>query len=97
MACLVADTARYLRRYLDGSAHVLLINPPVQDAATIGCAGTSQASFCASVLGLKKAHPGIDVRLFDFMFPDEAGRVPKHKVKETWTGFSGRQSTLALR
>ena len=34
---------------------------------------------------LKAAHPGIDVRMFDFMFPGSDGNVPRHKVKETWT------------
>src|SRR5687768_15116903 len=35
---------------------------------------------------MKASHPGISVRLFDFMLPDAGGNVPKQKVKETWTG-----------
>ena len=86
MACLVADTARYLQRHLDGSAHVLLINPPVQERRYHWLRWNQPSELLRLSTWLKKAHPGIDVRLFDFMFPNEAGRVPKHKVKETWTG-----------
>ena len=86
MARLVADTARYLRRHLDGSAHVLLINPPVQERRYHWLRWNQPSELLRLSTWLKKAHPGIDVRLFDFMFPDETGRVSKHKVKETWTG-----------
>jgi hypothetical protein len=35
---------------------------------------------------LKTCRPRIDVRIFDFMFPEADGSVPKQKVKETWKG-----------
>ncbi len=86
MARLIAETERYLRHHLDGSARVLLINPPVQERRYHWLRWNQPGELLRLSTWLKKVHPGIDVHIFDFMFPDEAGRVTKHKVKETWTG-----------
>ena len=86
MARLVADAARYFKRHLDGSARVLLVNPPVQERRYHWLRWNQPSELLRLSTWLKKTHPNIDIRLFDFMFPDEAGRVTKHKVKETWTG-----------
>src|SRR5262249_5832599 len=39
----------------------------------------------------KSNRRGVDVRLYDFMFPDAANAVPKHKVKDTWIGSNNDQ------
>ena len=46
---------------------------------------------------LKSKHDGIDVKLFDFMLPDETGAVRKHKVKDTWTGSLNDEQAVAFR
>lgn len=86
MARLVAGAARYLKRNLDKRSRVLLVNPPVQERRYHWLRWNQPMELLRLSTWLKTVHPGIDVRLFDFMFPDEAGAVPKHKVKETWTG-----------
>lgn len=86
MAVLIAEPAKYLERHLSGRARVLLVNPPVQERRYHWLRWNQPADLLRLSSWLKRVHPKIDVRLFDFMFPDEAGRVSRHKVKETWTG-----------
>ena len=86
MARLVSDPARYFRHHLGGPTRVLLINPPVQERRYHWLRWNQPSELLRLSTWLKKIHPGIDIRLFDFMFPDKAGRVSKHKVKETWMG-----------
>src|ERR1700687_221162 len=86
MARLIEDTTRYLKHQLDQNSRVLLVNPPVQERRYHWLRWNQPAELLRLSSWLKATHPGIDVRLFDFMFPDDVGSVPKHKVKETWTG-----------
>ena len=62
------------------------MNPPVQERRYHWIRWNQPTDLLRLSAWLKAAHHGIDVRLFDFMLPDRTGHVPKHKVKETWTG-----------
>lgn len=86
MARLVSNPERYFRHHLGGGSRVLLINPPVQERRYHWLRWNQPSDLLRLSTWLKNIHRGIDIRLFDFMFPDEAGRVSKHKVKETWMG-----------
>ena len=77
----------YLKKHLTRRSRVLLINPPVQERRYHWIRWNQPSTLRLSAW-LKATHRGIDVKLFDFMMPDEGGHVPKHKVKETWTGSS---------
>lgn len=86
MARLIDKPAQYLKRHLDQSCRVLLVNPPVQERRYHWLRWNQPMELLRLSSWLKATHPGISIRLFDFMFPDEGGNVPKQKVKETWTG-----------
>ena len=86
MARLVSDPSRYFRYHLGGSSRVLLINPPVQERRYHWLRWNQPSELLRLSTWLKNIHLGIDIRIFDFMFPDESGRVSKHRVKETWMG-----------
>jgi hypothetical protein len=89
MAVLVSEPETYLKRHLDRRAKVLLVNPPVQERRYHWLRWNQPTELLRLSSWLKSTSPGIDVRLIDFMFPDAANAVPKHKVKETWTGSQG--------
>ena len=86
MASLSNTPAQYLKRHLARKSRVLLINPPVQERRYHWIRWNQPSDVLRLSTWIKKHCAGADVRLFDFMLPDEAGAVPKHKVKETWTG-----------
>jgi hypothetical protein len=86
MARLVDKPTQYLKRHLDKSTRVLLINPPVQERRYHWLRWNQPMELLRLSSWIKAAHSGISVRLFDFMLPDDGGSVPKQKVKETWTG-----------
>jgi hypothetical protein len=86
LARLVDSPVRYLKRELSNSSRVLLINPPVQERRYHWLRWNQPTELLRLSTWLRTSHPGIDVRLFDFMFPEADGTVPKQKVKETWTG-----------
>src|SRR6185295_801628 len=86
MSLLVSDPALYLKRELDRKSRVLLINPPVEERRYHWLRWNQPTELLRLSTWLKRTHRGLDVKLFDFMFPDENERVPKHKVKETWKG-----------
>ena len=86
MARLVSDPSLYFRHHLGGSSRVLLINPPVQERRYHWLRWNQPSELLRLSTWLKNIHLGIDIRIFDFMFPDESGRVSKRKVKETWMG-----------
>jgi len=86
MARPLHDPAAFLRERLSTTSRVLLINPPVQERRYHWLRWNQPTDLLKLSAWLRATHPGIDIRLFDFMLPDAAGNVPKHKVKETWTG-----------
>lgn len=86
MARLHDDPEKFFTRSLDGSCRVLLINPPVQERRYHWIRWNQPLELLRLSTWLKKKWPKVDVRLDDFLFPDQDGNVPKHKVKETWTG-----------
>jgi hypothetical protein len=88
MAKLYDDAEKFFTRRLDGGCRVLLVNPPVQERRYHWLRWNQPLELLRLSAWLKKKWPKIDVRLEDFLFPDEDGAVPKHKVKETWTGSS---------
>jgi hypothetical protein len=91
MAKLVDSAERYFRRSLGKKAKVLLINPPVQERRYHWLRWNQPVELLKLSAWLKDVLPAVDVRLFDFMRPDEAGSVGKHKVKETWATETGEQ------
>ena len=86
MATLISSPVSYLQNHLSRSSRVLLVNPPVQERRYHWIRWNQPTDLLRLSAWLKAAHHGIDVHLFDFMLPDATGHVPKHKVKETWTG-----------
>ena len=86
MARLISTPAAYLKKHLTGRSRVLLINPPVQERRYHWIRWNQPMDVLRLSSWLKATHRGIDVKLIDFMSPDENGNVPKHKVKDTWTG-----------
>lgn len=86
MARLVDNPTQYFKRHLDKSTRVLLINPPVQERRYHWLRWNQPMELLRLSSWIKATHPGISVRLFDFMLPDDGGNVSKQKVKETWTG-----------
>src|SRR5688572_23018724 len=86
MAKRVDDPVRYLKDRVTKKSRVLLINPPVEERRYHWLRWNQPAELLRLSAWLKSVCRGVDVRLFDFMFPDEGGTVPKHKVKETWLG-----------
>lgn len=91
MAELVADPAAFLSKHLSRKSRVLLVNPPVQERRYHWLRWNQPMELLRLSSWLKSKHPGIEVKLLDFMAPDLAGAVPRHKVKETWTGSSNDQ------
>src|SRR5689334_6416224 len=88
MAKSISNPTSYLKKHLSRRARVLLVNPPVQERRYHWIRWNQPSDLLRLSAWLKATHHGIDVRLFDFMLPDDTGHVPKHKVKETWTGAS---------
>jgi hypothetical protein len=86
VAHLVDLPETYLKRHLRRRSRVLLVNPPVQERRYHWLRWNQPTELLRLSAWLKSVHPSVDIRLFDFMFPDGNGAVPKHKVKETWTG-----------
>ena len=86
MAKLISKPSAYLKKHLGRRSRVLLINPPVQERRYHWIRWNQPTDLLRLSTWLKATYRGLDVRLFDFMLPDESGHVPKHKVKETWTG-----------
>src|SRR5882672_7144784 len=86
MANLVSDPERYLKRALGSRSRVLLINPPVEERRYHWLRWNQPLELLRLSSWLRKQERRTNVRMFDFMFPDEAGVVLKHKVKESWTG-----------
>jgi hypothetical protein len=86
MARLIDSPDRYFKRELTRSSRILLINPPVQERRYHWLRWNQPMELLRLSAWLKAWQPRNDVRLFDFMFPEPDGTVPKQKVKETWTG-----------
>jgi hypothetical protein len=86
MARLEQNAERYLTRALGTRSKVLLINPPVEERRYHWLKWNQPLDLLRLGTWLRRSHRAIDVRLYDFMLPDESGAVHKHKVKETWTG-----------
>src|SRR4051812_19508993 len=86
MARLIHKPEGYFKGELTSASRVLLINPPVQERRYHWLRWNQPMELLKLSSWLKVCHPGMDVRIFDFMFPEADGSVPKQKVKETWTG-----------
>src|ERR1700730_14540740 len=91
MAVLGHSPELYFGREVGQKSRVLLVNPPVQERRYHWLRWNQPTELLKLSAWLKDVHPGIDVRLYDFMKPDEAGGVRKHKVKETWASKDGDQ------
>jgi hypothetical protein len=91
MAKLLESAAKFFRGAVSRKSKVLLINPPVQERRYHWIRWNQPTELLKLSTWLKGEFAGIDVRLFDFMMPDEAGAVLKHKVKETWASEDGDQ------
>ncbi len=86
MARVVTDAGEHLRDRLGSEGKVLLINPPVQEKRYHWLRWNQPLELLRLSTWLKTRTGSREVMLYDFMFPDERGDVPRHKVKETWTG-----------
>ena len=86
VAELISTPADYLKGRLRPKAKVLLVNPPVQEKRYHWLRWNQPLELLRLSTWLKQQIRSADIRLFDFMFPDEKGDVPRHKVKETWAG-----------
>jgi hypothetical protein len=86
VATLVASPSEYLRKALGPGARVLLVNPPVQEKRYHWIRWNQPLELLRLSTWLKETVGTADVQFFDFMLPSEQGDVPRHKVKETWTG-----------
>lgn len=93
MAVLGHNPELYFGREVDQKSRVLLINPPVQERRYHWLRWNQPTELLRLSSWLRTNHTGIQIRLFDFMFPDSSGSVSKHKVKETW-GSSESDSQL---
>ena len=88
MATLIRSVAPYLEGALPAGAKVLLVNPPVHEKRYHWLRWNQPTELLRLATWLRAEHASADVRLFDFMFPDTKGEVPRHKVQETWVGSS---------
>lgn len=86
MATLVGNPEGFFKKMLGKRQRVLLINPPVEERRYHWIRWNQPTELLRLSSWLRTREKKTDVRLFDFMFPDETGAVPKHKVKESWTG-----------
>lgn len=93
MAHLIHEPEAYLTTTLGSEARILLVNPPVEEKRYHWLRWNQPLDLLRLSTWLKRQHPGVSVKLFDFMLPDTAGGVHKHKVKETWGG-SGNDAQL---
>lgn len=89
MATLIPAGAEYLKHALPAKARVLLVNPPVQEKRYHWLRWNQPLDILRLSTWLKANVRSAEVRLFDFMFPEEDGSIPRHKVKETWAGPHG--------
>lgn len=89
MAVLIQDTAEHLKHALPARAKLLLVNPPVQEKRYHWLRWNQPLELLRLSTWFKENVRSPEVRLFDFMFPEEDGSIPRHKVKETWTGPHG--------
>lgn len=92
MATRVDDAESFFRTQLGAGSRVLLINPPVEEQRYHWLRWNQPADLLRLSTWLRAQHPNIDVRLIDFMMPDETGAVPKHTLKEVCPG--ARSATL---
>src|SRR3954463_13698720 len=87
MALLVPDPVAFFEKQLGPKARILLINPPVEERRYHWLRWNQPLELLRLSSWIRRQEPKAEVRLFDFMLPlDENGTVPKHKVKESWTG-----------
>src|SRR5262249_13053808 len=86
MAQLISDVGTYFGGILGTGKRVLLINPPVQEKRYHWIRWNQPLELLRLSSWIKARTGARDVTLFDFMLPDDRGDVPRHKVKDTWTG-----------
>ncbi len=86
MSELISTPGDYLKGRLRPKARVLLVNPPVQEKRYHWLRWNQPFELLRLSTWLQQQIRSADVRLFDFMLPDEKGDVSRHKVKETWVG-----------
>lgn len=86
MAELVTTPEDFLKGALHSRAKVLLVNPPVQEKRYHWLRWNQPQDLLRLSSWIKAEAGAADIRLFDFMLPDEKGDVGRHKIKETWTG-----------
>src|SRR5687767_2063941 len=86
MAALVTSAAEYLADRVSGRARILLVNPPVQEKRYHWLRWNQPLELLRLSTWIKERARLAEVQFFDFMLPGSKGDVPRHKVKETWTG-----------
>jgi hypothetical protein len=86
MAELVTTPEDFLKAALHARSKVLLVNPPVQEKRYHWLRWNQPQDLLRLSSWIKAEAGAADIRLFDFMLPDEKGDVERYKIKETWTG-----------
>src|SRR5262245_17039308 len=86
MAALIPTPAEYLKSALPAKAKILLVNPPVQEKRYHWLRWNQPLDLLRLSTRLKETVRPADIKLFDFLFPDEDGAFPRHKIRETWSG-----------
>ena len=84
MARVVKKAAAFFDECIEPRSRVLLINPPVHERRYHWLRWNQPSELLRLSSWLKTRATRVDVRLYDFMFPDGAGNVSKHKVKDSW-------------
>ncbi len=84
MVRVLKKAAAFFEERIQPRSRVLLINPPVHERRYHWLKWNQPSELLRLSSWLKTKAPRVDVRLYDFMFPDAAGNVSKHKVKDSW-------------
>jgi hypothetical protein len=90
MARVVKRASAFFDERIQPRSRVLLINPPVHERRYHWLRWNQPTDLLRLSASLKTRASRVDVRLYDFMFPDVGGNVAKHKVKTSW-GEEGQQ------
>src|SRR4051794_39721135 len=85
MARVVKRAAAFFKERIEPRSRVLLINPPVHERRYHWLRWNQPTDLLRLSTWLKTSAPRVDIRLYDFMFPDSGGNVAKHKVKNSWS------------
>src|SRR2546428_5142363 len=91
MATLTETPAKYLKSALPAKAKVILVNPPVQEKRYHWLRWNQPLDLLRLSTWFKENLGSAEVRLFDFMFPEEPRRCAPHAALEPWSDPQGEE------